>query len=207
MLLGNGGYQRISSVDHIAHVQSACLGEQLVGIPTIVAVLLLQPQDQLGVRDAGRVFHGTRTADYHDSLIRLDARPLYRSVLDHLEHHGYLGSDLHRDSAQFSLPLPGVAITCVDERAGIPYGQVDRVARPDVRHIHVAPEGTGARAVIASRSGATARVPRKGSHGSFTPSSSLTRLLQPSMRSQIRTLSGSGSCSVRVRFVEVRPPK
>jgi hypothetical protein len=36
-----------------------------------------------------------------------------------------------------------VAITGVDERAGIPYGQVDGVARLHVGHIHVAPEGTG----------------------------------------------------------------
>jgi hypothetical protein len=35
----------------------------------------------------------------------------------------------------------------------------------------------------------------------------LRRLVPPSTRSQIQTLSGSGSCNVRVKFVEVRPPK
>src|ERR671910_730259 len=143
MSLGDRGYQRIGGVDHVTHVQPTYLGEQLVGIPTIVAIVLLQPQNQLGVRDARGVFHGTGTADHQDRLIRLDARPLYRSVLDHLEDHGYLGGDLHRNPTEFSLPLPGVAITCVEERTGVPYGQVDGIARLHVRHIHVAPEGTG----------------------------------------------------------------
>src|ERR671921_2028554 len=143
MLLGNGGYQGIGSVDHVAHVQPACLGEQLVGVPTIVAVFVLQPQDQLGVRDAGRVFHGPGAADHHDLLVRLDAWPLYSSVFDHLEDHGHPGGDLHGDTTELSLPLPGVAITGVDERARIPYGQVDRVTRLHVGHVHVASEGTG----------------------------------------------------------------
>ena len=54
--LDDGGYQRIGLVDHVAHVQSTCLGEQLPGAPAIVAVSLLRPQDQLDVRDAGRVY-------------------------------------------------------------------------------------------------------------------------------------------------------
>src|SRR5215211_615862 len=141
MLLGNGGYQRIGGVDHVAHVQSACLGEQLVGIPTIVAVFALQPQDQLGVRDAGRVFHGTGAADHHDRLLRLDTRPLYGSGFDHFEDHGHPGGDLQDDPTEFSLPLPGVAVTGVDERAGIPYWQIDRVTRLHVGHVHVASEG------------------------------------------------------------------
>ena len=67
------------------------------------------------------------------------------------------------------------------------------------------PNGPGASAVIASRSGATASVPMNGSHGSSTPRSSLTIL--PSTSFHTQTFSGSGSCSVRVMAVEVRPPK
>src|SRR5918995_4520853 len=123
MFLGNGGYQRIGGGYHVTHVQPTRLGEQLIGIPSIVAEFLLQPQDQLGVRDARGVFHGTRAADHHYGSIRLDARPLYRSVLDHLEHHGYFGGDLHRYPTEFSLPLPRMAVASVDERTGVPYRQ------------------------------------------------------------------------------------
>ena len=67
------------------------------------------------------------------------------------------------------------------------------------------PKGPGDRAVIASRSGATASVPMKGCHGRERPRSSLTS--SPSRRRQTQTFSASDGCSVRVSVVDVSPPK
>ncbi|WP_207956395.1 hypothetical protein [Rubrobacter marinus] len=67
------------------------------------------------------------------------------------------------------------------------------------------PKGPGASALMASRSGATARVPMKGCQSSSTPRSSLVSLSPSSFHTHV--FSGNGSCSVRVMAVEVRPPK
>jgi hypothetical protein len=79
----DGGYQRIGLVDHVAHVQSTCLGEQLPGAPAIVAVSLLQPQDQLDVRDAGRVYPRTGApAEPATERMKMQEEVCSRSVED-----------------------------------------------------------------------------------------------------------------------------
>src|SRR2546428_3304193 len=105
-------------------------------------MIRLEPRHQLRVRDARGVLHGTRAADSHDPIRRFDPRPGYRSALDHLEDEGRLQSYLQRHPTQLTLTLASVSVARVEERALVPDREIDRVAGTDVRHVHVASEGT-----------------------------------------------------------------
>src|SRR5207253_6070192 len=142
VLLGGRRHERIGRVHHIADIELARLGQQLVCIQAGPTVIRLEPRHQLPVRDARGVLHGTSAADSHDPIRRFDPRPGYRSALDHLEDEGRLRSYLQRNPTQLTLTLASVSVARVEERALVPDREIDRVAGTDVRHVHVASEGT-----------------------------------------------------------------
>ena len=128
-----------------------------------------QIQDAL---DAGEIHewhlvHRAGAANQHDGVIRFDARPLYCFIFDHVKHDGYLGSDLQRDAAEFSLALAGVAVAGVEERPIVPHGQVDGVSGLHVRHVHVTPEGAGGKGGYRFEVGSYSQGSQEGLRGQF----------------------------------------
>jgi hypothetical protein len=75
--------ERVLRIDHVADAHPPGLGEQLVGLERLEAVVLGEPADQLDPRDPGGVLHRASAADGHQLRRRLDARPADRpSVFD-----------------------------------------------------------------------------------------------------------------------------
>src|SRR5215213_3936401 len=132
------GHQRVGGVHHVAHIQLADLGEELVGVEELEAVIRRKPLHELGVGYAGRVLHRAGASHGHDVLLGLYARPGYLAVLYELEGNGDPRGDLQGDAAELSLALGDVTVTCEEEAALDAHRQVDRVPDAGVRHVHIA---------------------------------------------------------------------
>src|SRR5215211_1917919 len=78
-----------------------------------------------------------------------------------------LRGDLHRNPTEFSLSLPGMAVTRVEQRTGVPYRQVDGVSWLHVRHVHVTPEGTGRKGSYCLQVGSHSQGPKERLPGQF----------------------------------------
>src|SRR5918998_1294734 len=167
--LGTAGDEGVDGVDHVAHVELADLGEQLVGVELLEAVVFCEPPDELRVGYAGGVLHRAGAADGHYVLVGLDARPEDVPALYDVEGHRDLGRDFEGDAAELALSLGHVAVAGVEQGAVPPHGQVDRVAGAGVWDVHVA-------AVVARREG---RARLDGGRGADGPDEGPDRDLPP----------------------------
>src|SRR4028118_1194035 len=114
MALGTAGDERVDGIDHVAHVELADLGEQLVGVELLEPVVLGEPAYELRVGYAGGVLHRAGAAHGHYVLVRLDARPEDVPALNDPEGHRDLGRDLEGDATELALALGDVAVAGVE---------------------------------------------------------------------------------------------